>query len=78
MWGGLAPGTHPEWRVLFAKGQLQAVVLVPEGGTLAWEWQDGYVRFTVQVIRGYQLIQLEGAAVAAGAAAPSEEFHVKQ
>jgi hypothetical protein len=61
-----------------AERRPQAVVLVPEGESLDWEWQDGYVSFCVPVIRGYQIIQLEAAAGAAGDAAPGDEFHVKQ
>ena len=35
-----------------------AVRLVPEEAAIEWEWQDGYVRFHVPRVNGYQIVQL--------------------
>jgi hypothetical protein len=34
------------------------VNLVPEREPLAWTYDEGYVRFTVPEIRGYQMAQI--------------------
>ena len=39
-----------------------AARLAPEGEPLEWAWADGYVRFTIPRINGYQIVQLAGAA----------------
>jgi hypothetical protein len=41
-----------------APGQVQTV---PEGAPLSWQWEDGYVRFTLPRLDGYQIVQLVGA-----------------
>jgi hypothetical protein len=38
------------------------VNLVPQGEALPFEWRDGYVKFTVPKINGYQIVCLTGAA----------------
>jgi len=38
-----------------------AVHLVPEGQAVDWAWEDGYVRFTIPRLNGYQIVQLAGA-----------------
>ncbi|UCC61567.1 MAG: beta-galactosidase trimerization domain-containing protein [Anaerolineae bacterium] len=37
------------------------VHLVPEEQALDWAWEDGYVRFTIPRVNGYQIVQLAGA-----------------
>jgi hypothetical protein len=39
-----------------------AVRLVPEGRSIEWAWEDGYARFTVSRVEGYQIVQLVNAA----------------
>ena len=39
-----------------------AVQSVPEQQPIEWAWQDGYVRFTVPRVAGYQIVQVRGAA----------------
>jgi hypothetical protein len=39
-----------------------AARLVPEGQAIDWAWEDGYVRFTVPRVEGYQIVQLVDAA----------------
>jgi hypothetical protein len=39
-----------------------AVRLVPEDRLVDWTWEDGYVRFSVPRVDGYQIVQLAGAA----------------
>ncbi len=36
------------------------VRMVPEEQPIAWAWENGYVRFTVPRVNGYQLVQLVG------------------
>ncbi len=36
-----------------------AVRLVPDGGSLEFDWDDGYARFTVPEVRGHQMIAVE-------------------
>ncbi|GAB4564007.1 MAG: hypothetical protein Kow0047_13380 [Anaerolineae bacterium] len=38
------------------------VTLVPEMTPVEWRWEDGYVHMRVPVVRGYQIISVEGAA----------------
>lgn len=38
------------------------VQLVPEMQSTAWTWEDGYVRFILPRVNGYQIVQLAGAA----------------
>jgi hypothetical protein len=51
-----------------AERRPSAVQLVPEMQPVpvrvpvAWTWEDGYVRFTVPRVNGYQIVQLAGAA----------------
>lgn len=45
-----------------ATSQPASVELVPEHETLTADYADGYVRFTVPVVNGYQIIRLAGAA----------------
>ena len=40
----------------------QAVRLVPEGQTVEASWSDGYARFVVPHVAGYQIVQLVEAA----------------
>ena len=37
------------------------VRLVPEEQAVDWAWEDGYVRFTIPRLNGYQIVQLAGA-----------------
>lgn len=39
-----------------------AVRLVPEGAAVEWEYADGYVKFRVPRVNGYQIVQIVGAA----------------
>ena len=38
-----------------------AVRLAPEGEPVAWEYDDGYVRFQLPKVEGYQIVQIAGA-----------------
>jgi hypothetical protein len=38
-----------------------AVQLVPEGQAIDWTWEEGYVRFTVPRVDGYQIVRLASA-----------------
>jgi hypothetical protein len=40
-------------------GKPAAVRLAPEGLDLPWQWQDGYVQFTLPVLNGYQIVQIK-------------------
>jgi hypothetical protein len=38
-----------------------AVRLALEGHPIEWDWQDGYIRFTLPRVDGYAVVQVEGA-----------------
>ncbi len=45
-----------------AERQPTVVRLVPEEQSVDWAWEDGYVRFTIPRVDGYQMVQIVGAA----------------